>query len=55
MAQQTVIIFVIIVFLCADAQPGSDVQNQVVSDGAANVEDMNLPGKDSSFFKKISF
>ena len=41
-------------FFWSDPQPGTDHQRsiQVVTDGVANADDMNLPGEDSSFFQK---
>lgn len=44
--------------ICSDPEPGTDDQraNQVVADGVANADDMNLPGQDSCSFlyKKVS-
>ena len=39
-------------FFWLDRQPGTDDKTsaQVVTDGVANVDDMNLPGEDSCYF-----
>jgi len=40
--------------LGSDPQPGTDEQrsNQVVTDAVAHADDLDLPGEESSFFKK---
>ena len=53
--QNNMTIFVQIIwmfFFWLDPQPGTDDQTsgQVVADGVANTDDMNLPGEDSCSF-----